>query len=159
MKKLTIITFCTILALAVFATCAGGATIGDSQAATRGSEDGFNEYTGKELILSEFRSSGKTVSISRKNNDMGDIYTINFQNGRVNGKGAPNTFFGPYTVNGNMLNIGPLASTLMAAIIEPDELKEHEYFEYLDKVTKWDISKGNLELYSSNGVVLVFTLK
>ena len=50
----------------------------------------------------------------------------------------------------------------MAAFIEPDEIKESEYFNCLSKAFRWDLSAGKLELYSldtEGEVVLVFILK
>jgi heat shock protein HslJ len=131
----------------------------------------FNEVEGREWILAEIRSGGETVRIDRKQleaDGMGGFFTVNFQaatassgNHLVNGMGAPNRFFGPYSVNSNRtLNIGNLASTLMLAFREPDVLKESEYFDYLSKVSRWDLREGRLELYSSNSrgaeIVLVF---
>jgi len=48
----------------------------------------------------------------------------------------------------------------MLAIREPEKLKEHDFFVYIQNVTKWNFVKENLELYSTgeNGAeaVLVF---
>jgi heat shock protein HslJ len=118
----------------------------------------------KEWVLAEIRSARNTIQIDRQKlaaNNIGGFFTINFQEGNVSGMGAPNRFRGPYTLgSGNALNIGLLASTLMAAFIEADELKEHEYFAYLSSVTRWALREGRLELSGSdsdgNEVVLVF---
>jgi len=143
MKKITGVYFCAALILPaiVFVSCAGGAQIKDARE--------------KEWILLEIKSQGKTVRIDRKkleDNNMGGAFTINFEESRVSGMGAPNRYFGPYTVDSkNKLSIGALASTLMAAFYEPEELKEKEFFDYLTKANRLNIKSGKLRLYSVNG--------
>ena len=160
MKKLTGVYLCAVFILAalVFVSCASGASLGGSKAV-------FNDdIQGKEWILLEFRSQGKTVSIDRKKLDAGfpnGVFTIHFEEDRVNGVGAPNRYFGPCTANSDKtLSIGNLASTMMLALFEPDELKEQEFFDYLSNVKRWNLKSGKLELYSVNSsgaeTVLVF---
>jgi heat shock protein HslJ len=125
----------------------------------------FSDMEGKEWVLSEFRSAGRTITMDRRKLEVDGftgVFSIQFENNRVSGMGAPNRFFGPYTAGSNRaLSLGNMASTLMAPIIEPEELKEHEYLSYLSNVTRWDFAEGKLELYSfsSSGAetVLVFT--
>jgi heat shock protein HslJ len=155
MKKITGIYFCAVLILPAlaFVSCAGGAKVKDAQ--------------GKEWILQQIKSQGKTVTIDRKKleaNNMGGAFTINFEDGRVSGMGAPNRYFGPYTVDSkNALSIGNLASTMMAAFFEPEELNEREFFDYVSKASLIKIKSGKLELYSVNSAgaktVLVFESK
>jgi len=159
MKKFTGIYLCAVLFLPaiVFVSCAGGASFGGGKAV-------FKDVQGKEWILLEVRSQGKTVSIDRSKLDAGfpgGAFTINFEEDRVNGVGAPNRYFGPYTTDSNKsLNIGNLASTMMLALFEPEELKEHEFFDYLSNAKRWDLKSGKLEIYSANSsgaeTVLVF---
>ena len=159
MKKFTGIYLCAVFILLaiVFASCAGKASFGGSKAV-------FKDIQGKEWILLEIRNKGKTVSIDRKKLDAGfpgGVFTINFEEDRVNGVGAPNRYFGPFTADSNKtLSIGNLASTMMLALFEPDELRENEFFDYLSKTKRWDLKSGKLELYSTNSsgaeTVLVF---
>ena len=159
MKKFTGIYLCAVFILAalVFASCAGKASFGGGKAV-------FKDVQGKEWILLEVRNQGKTVSIDRKKLDAGfpnGAFTINFDEDRVSGVGAPNRYFGPYTADSNKtLSIGNLASTMMAAIFEPEGIKEHEFLDYLSKTKRWDLKSGKLELYGANSsgaeTVLVF---
>ena len=174
------------LCFTLIVSCAGGAeavetsdgtaTFGSGIAANQNETTGrgsgevevkaLNDVEGKEWILTELRSAGNTVRIDRSRIEAADTngsFTINFQEGRVSGLGWPNRYFGPYTADsGETLSIGNLASTMMAAFIELDELKEQDYFAYLSKVTRWAIRDGKLELYSTSEgreTVLVFELK
>jgi heat shock protein HslJ len=156
--SITFVGTITILLAVTLPPCVFGAPARDG-----GAE--FNrDVGGKEWILSEFRITGKTVRMDRQKltaDNMGGVYTINFKEGTAAGTGAPNRFFGPYTAGSNrVLGIKNLASTMMAAFREPDDLKEHDYFNYLSNVTRWDLWEETLELYSSNsdgiGIVLVF---
>ena len=113
-------------------------------------------------MLTEIIRTGQIVNIDRQAIGMGGVFTISFQDDRVSGMGAPNRFIGPFTSNsGNVLSIGELASTLMAAIFEPEALKEHEYFAYLSQVSRWDLRQSTLELYSTNpdGIVVVLVFE
>ena len=128
----------------------------------------FTHVEGKEWMLAELRLAGKAVRIDRQklaSDNMAGVFSISFErdkaadSGRVSGMGAPNRYFGPYTAGANRsLRIGNLASTMMMAFKEPDELKEFDFFGYLSKVTRWDLVDGRLELYSA-GAVLVFAEK
>ena len=152
------------------ATFDGGVAAGGNNAAGQGSGQGevkvLGDVEGKEWILTEIRSGGNTVRIDRGKLGGGDTngsFTISFQGGMVRGIAWPNRFTGPYTIgSGEALGIGNLASTMMAAFVELDEIKEREYFAYLSGVTRWAVRDGRLELYSTSDgreTTLVFALK
>ena len=160
MKNIALFVFCAALVLPVISF--------PIRAAAAPAYDGgttFRDMEGKEWSLSEVREGGKTVLMDRKAleaDNMGGVYTISFQEGRLSGMGAPNRYFAPYTSGGNRtLTIGNVASTLMLAFREPEGLKENEYFNYLSNVTRWDLSQGKLELHSTDSnraeAVLIFT--
>jgi len=149
------LTFCAALLLPaiMFPLNANGAP-----APEQGGTADFKDAAGKEWILSELRSGGQTVTMDRVKlaaDNLGGVYTITFNEGQINGMGAPNRFFGPYTLGvGNTLSIGNVASTMMFAFKEPDGLKESEYFSYLSKVDRWNLRSGKLELYSRDSAGL-----
>ncbi|MDR1804106.1 MAG: META domain-containing protein [Treponema sp.] len=176
---------CLALALTLTVSCAGSPAVADSGPATSGnvvtvsgsnaagqvSSQGevkvLGDVEGKEWMLTELRSGANTVRIDRSKlggADTNGSFTIIFQDSRVNGVGWPNRYFGPYTAgSGDALTISDqLASTMMAAFIELDELKEYDYFAYLSKVTRWAVRDGRLELYSTTDgreTTLVFELR
>ena len=174
------------LCLALIVSCAGGAEAVDTGDGTSTFGNGttaagtgvagqrtdgvevktLSDVEGKEWRLTELRSAGNTVRIDRSKlaaADTNGSFTISFQTGRVSGMGWPNRYFGPYTADsGEALSIGDLASTMMAAFMELDELKEHDYFVYLSNVTRWAVRDGKLELYSTSSgreTVLVFEVR
>ena len=159
MKNGFVFLFCTAIFLPVIAFPSGVSGAPAHEPGVR-----FSDVEGKEWFLSEVRSAAGTVRFDREKleaDGFEGIYTASFQEGRLSGMGAPNRFFGPYTAGSNRsLSIGNMASTLMMAFREPDGLKEHEYFAYLSRVTRWDLRRGVLELYSSGEdgreAVLVF---
>jgi heat shock protein HslJ len=132
----------------------------------------FTDVRDKDWKLMEVRS--RTESAFGKNNVIfqrnmltqevpGDVFTLRFDSERVSGAGCPNRYFSPYTLGEKQaISIQPIASTLMLALSEPEQLKEREFFSYLEKANKWTIRKGNLKLYSTNNegavVYLVFSL-
>jgi len=132
----------------------------------------FSEVRDKDWKLMEVRS--RTESAFGKNNvifqrsmltqeNLKNIYTLRFDAERVSGAGCPNRYFSPYALaEKQAISIQPIASTLMLALSEPEQLKERDFFSYLEKADQWNIVKGNLELRSKNNegaeVVLVFSL-
>ena len=148
MKVFSLFSVCLILMAIAFPFGAGAAPAYDGGTT-------FSEVEGREWILSEVRTAGRTIPMDRvklEADGLGGVYTITFQAaGQVNGMGAPNRYFGPYSVGANRaLTLGNVAHTLMIAFREPDGLKEFEYFTYLSRVVRWDIRGGKLELYSSD---------
>ena len=124
----------------------------------------FNVVTGSDWKLDEVLINGRRSAYSRSainREGFGDAFTLNFNNGTLHGKGAPNTYSAPYTlVEGNGINIAIMRSTLMAAIQEPESLREHDYYNYLQHSYKWNIVNNKLELYSKidsgSEIVLIF---
>jgi len=161
MKIVTVAAFCAVLVLPaiVFPIGAGAAPAQESGAS-------FKDVAGREWFLSEVKSTGKTVTIDRQKllvDNMSGSFTVIFNENQVNGMGAPNRFFAPFTNgNNNSLTIGNMASTMMLAFKEPDGINEKQYFDYLSKVTRWLLRNDKLELYSKDSggseVVLSFTL-
>lgn len=167
MKKLVLILFCAALF-----SCSSSAAKRSEEQAQAGARQAaaaadleyitdFSQAQGRDWLLSEIRSGGRTIYLDREKLRLEGFYgvfTIHFQDGHASGMGAPNRFFGPYTVGANQsLGFGNLASTMMAAFMEPDELKEHEFFNFLSRVNRWDFRYGQLELFSraDNGAELV----
>ena len=125
----------------------------------------FEDAVGRDWSLVEVRTGQQNITIDRNkstNDGFGDIFTLHFDEGRISGVGAPNRYFAPYTLTDKQgMTIGIIAGTLMAALFEPENLKEHEFFAYLQNVERWNIVKGNLELYSKredgSQTVLIFS--
>jgi len=159
-----------VLPAIVFPSRASGAPGQEGGPILQNREAVFGDVEGKEWFLLEFTRAGKTIAMDRKALEaigMGGVYTINFRQGnaaggnQVSGLGAPNRYFGPFTTGDNRtLSIGNLASTMMLAFIEPDGLKEYEYFSMLSRLSRWNLRDGKLTLYSSdsdgNETVMVF---
>jgi len=124
----------------------------------------FSDVMNKDWNLAEVRVKPENIIIERdklKEEGFGDIFTLRIDAERVNGVGAPNRYFAPYTVDKQGITIKTVAQTMMLAIREPEGLKELDYFTYLQNAAKWNLNKENLELYSKGKdgaeAVLVFT--
>jgi hypothetical protein len=119
---------------------------------------------GKEWRLSEIRTESQILVLDRQklgSEGFADAFTLNFGDGLVLGRGAPNTFRAPYEQGQNKgLSIGRAAATLMAPLKEPTDFKENEYFAFLENIYRWNTAGENLELYTKTGdgkeSVLVF---
>ena len=154
-----------LLCALMASSCAGGAAVnseaGSNDAAAAKVSANFNDVQGKDWLLEEFKTGSVTVRIDRTKPEDADIYSLRFDAERAAGKGAPNRYTAPYTKgDGNALSIGLGATTLMAPLFENKDLREHDYFTYLNKTQRWDLRNGKLELFSRNEacneVVLVY---
>jgi heat shock protein HslJ len=125
----------------------------------------FQAVQDKEWRLVEVRIQPESIVFDRQkliDEDFGDIFIIQFDKDRLNGKGAPNRYMGPYELGEDQsIKIGNVAGTLMAPVREPERLKEREYFGYLANVYKWNLDGEMLELYTKNDdgreAVMVYT--
>jgi len=123
----------------------------------------FSDITDRDWFLIAVRLDSEIIELDRKTltEQFNEIFTLRFDPERVSGVAAPNRYFGPYTQgDGQLISLGQMAGTLMAALFEPEVLKEHEFLGYLQNTYKWNIAGENLELYSKNEdgaeAVLVF---
>jgi heat shock protein HslJ len=78
-----------------------------------------------------------------------EIYSIRFQEGRVQGRGADNIYFAPYTAGeNNSLSIQKISGTRMLPMFEAGNISENDYFRYLEKVYRWELHDQTLKLYT-----------
>lgn len=132
----------------IVSTCT--TTVSAKQDASR-----FDTIQGKEWRLLEVKTaSGKHNGFSRQKlaaDGMGDFYTLRFDTERISGNAAPNHYRAPYQQEGNQgISFSTIVGTLMASFKEPEGLNEHEYYNYLERVTRWNVVQGNLELYTTD---------
>jgi heat shock protein HslJ len=126
----------------------------------------FSDVTGKEWKLIEVRIDNKNINFNRAtlvNEGFGEIFTLNFDAQNISGVGAPNRYSAPYTLDKNQsISVKLARATLMAPIREPEKLKEHDFFSYIQNASSWNLAGQNLELRSKtesgSEVVLVFSL-
>ena len=120
----------------------------------------FDDAIGRDWALAQLRSEAGNVIIDREKlaaQGFGGAFTLRFDAERISGAGAPNRYTAPYTLGEDQsICIGLIAGTLMAAIFEPEELTERDYFSLLQNVSRWNLADGSLELYAG-GTVLVFS--
>lgn len=80
-----------------------------------------------------------------------------FEPGRVSGTGGCNRITGGYTVDGDTISFGPLASTMMACAEEGVMEQERAYVQQLETVDRFSIEGDTLTLTADDGTTLVFT--
>ena len=149
--KLAAFLFLAVIALA--ASCkrtpeAPDAADGNGPVLSGGAAGGseFSDVTDRKWCLAQVRLDSENIEIDKTEPV---IFTLRFDAERVSGTAAPNRYFAPYTLGDNQaLSIEQPAGTLMAALFEPEKLKEQEFYNYLLNVYRWNLANGNLELYS-----------
>jgi len=129
----------------------------------QGGTDDFSDVIGVEWKLTEVSINGTATPFSRNtlSNNFSDSFTLTFNGEMLSGRGAPNLYSAPYTLGGNRsISTLIMRSTLMAAIFEPEHLKEHDFYIYMQYIHSWRLSGEILELSSllddSREVILIF---
>jgi heat shock protein HslJ len=148
--------------LTAFFACASQASFEESPPPE--AAPGFSQVERMDWKLSAVRLGGADTGFSRDNlsPEFANSYTLRYQGGMAGGRGAPNTYRFPFEQGPDQsLSIQLGITTLMAPLIEPEGLQEHEYFGYLGRVYRWDIRDGNLELSTKSAdgteAVLVYS--
>ena len=111
----------------------------------------FEDITDRDWSLVEVRSGQQIIVIDRDRQAANgfDTFILHFDEEQISGVGAPNRYFARYSLEDNQgMTIGGIAGTLMAALFEQENFREHEYFGYLQNATKWNLAGDILELYS-----------
>ena len=155
-----------LVIVVLLAGCAGSKAVAGTGVDT--SVQNFSDVTTKDWKLIELYINGVNSNFSRDNqpNQLSrDIFSLKLEDGTISGTGAPNRYSGRYTLNDNQgISITPLLSTLMASIFEPENLREHDFFSYIQNTSTWSLSNNgaNLELISvnsdNNPVRMIFAL-
>ena len=126
----------------------------------------FDQVLGREWKLYEVWIGGRNIGFNRNTlatEGFRDAFTLEFDAERISGAAAPNRYFVPYTLGqGNAISVGIVASTMMVPIIEPEQLREHDYLFFIENMYRWNLTGDRLEL-SSRGrvgeeVKLIFQL-
>ena len=126
----------------------------------------FTEVMGKNWRLTEYLVINRGSFLNRysvSRTGTGESFTLRFDRELASGVGSPNRYTAPYTLGeGRNINIATVRSTLMAPLQEPEGLREHDYFVYLQSTYSWNLVGGNLELNSrtedGREIRLVFSL-
>jgi heat shock protein HslJ len=87
--------------------------------------------------------------------------TLEFKSaeGKFNGSGGCNNYFGGYEINKNVLTIKPPIGSTMMACPEPIMDQEQEYLKSLETVKNFNIKNGKLIISYSGNEVFVFVKK
>jgi hypothetical protein len=100
--------------------------------------------------LAEVKSESATVIIDRTKAQR-EIYSIRFREDRIRGRGADNIYSAPYIIGvNNSISIQRIARTYMAPIFEMENFRETEFFQYLERVNRWEFHDWKLYLYTQN---------
>ena len=136
----------------------------DKAASAHSSISQFSDVSGKEWLLVEIQTRPRNIVIDRaalSEEGSNDIFTLRFEDGRIYGVGAPNRYTSSYTVEDQAISINLIAGTLMAPLFERKDLRESEYYTYVQNAYQWDYSAEQLKLYTKNAAgeeaVLVYS--
>jgi heat shock protein HslJ len=111
----------------------------------------YGTTSGAESILgpwnvASFYTGNAVASVAE-----GATLTAEFTADGVSGNGGCNQFNGPYTIDGQNITIGPLASTRMACPDEELQQQETDFFAALELATTFQVTGDRLDLFRDGG--------
>jgi hypothetical protein len=121
----------------------------------------FSEAQGRRWNLTEVINKTAIINIDRTNTPK-EIYTIKFESAHLIGSGAVNFYSASYVARENhTLSIIRFARIRNDTLYEMESFSEYEYFQHLQRVNRWDIRDGKLELHTCDEdgarVILIFS--
>lgn len=118
------------------------------------SDMGTSQFEGSEWTLTSYRNQdGELVDPIK-----GTFASAKFEGGQVNGNASCNSYFGGYELDGNRINIGPLASTEMFCG-SPTGVMDQEmaFLSAMNGAKEYSIESGQLIFSDASGeTILVF---
>ncbi len=87
----------------------------------------------------------------------GTAITASFEDGRISGSSGCNSYSGAYKSNGDEIEIGDLAWTLMACV-EPEGVMDQErlIMSFLGDARAYRLAEGQLQIFRSDGEAMTF---
>lgn len=139
----------------VAAACGGGATPSPSVAPTTAASAGPVNLDGTKWLLTDYLSpDGALFTVPAAITPIAE-----FSGGTMTGNAGCNTFTAPYSIDGDNITLGPVASTKMACE-EPIATVENAYLAALGVVNKVAIlDNGKLQLWDAGGKTTLAFLK
>jgi len=119
---------------------------------------------GNEWKLIEVYIDGRDTRFNRSTlpEELSNFFTLNLDGEIINGVGSPNLYSAPYTISNNQIKILLIRSTMMASLFQPENITEHDFFNYMQNAYEWKLVNEKLELHSKtesgSEVKLVFSL-
>jgi heat shock protein HslJ len=83
------------------------------------------------------------------------ILTARFEDGRISGDAGCNGFSGGYTTDGDTIEIGPLATTLIACP-PPIDAQERAYTGALEQADRYEVGGETLTLFQGDETLVVY---
>jgi heat shock protein HslJ len=150
MRVRSVATMVMLLALPL-AACASSNDTGSDGAASPPAQS----LAGTAWDLAKYAPAGKSALTSVPD---GVQATAEFTTDQISGSSGCNRFTGGYTTDGNTIDIGPLASTLMACVGAAMAV-EADYLARLDEAATFSIGEGTMTMSDKAGqVVLSYTV-
>ncbi len=121
------------------ASAGGSSSGGGSSAAPSGSTAGSlpAEVIGTTFVATQVTGQYTIVP--------GSTISLTFENGTLAARAGCNNMFGPYTVNGDVLTVAQMGSTMMAC--DPDLMKQDQWLSaFLASGPTWTYDGGTLQL-------------
>jgi len=81
----------------------------------------------------------------------GSTVTADFKDGQITGSAGCNSYMGPYTIDGDSITIGPLASTRKACSSDELSKQEASYLAALEVAKTFAVTGNRLDLFREGG--------
>jgi hypothetical protein len=122
----------------------------------------FESITEKIWRLSAIKFTYSSIQLDRaamQDAGMDEMYVLQFNEEGMNGKALSNYYFAPYAKQeGKEVAFHQIVGTLAADPDSPEagSLREEDYYQYLQQVTRWNVTGNQLELSSEDSKITLY---
>lgn len=113
----------------------------------------YEASDGETAIIGEWTATSYYTGDAIESVIEGSTLTADFDGQQVSGNGGCNGFSGPYAVSGKTIEIGPLASMMMACTDDALTTQEQHYLEALQLATSYRVTGNRLDLLRDGGTI------
>ena len=150
MRRRAIVLGVLALSLLVAGCSAGGSSAAPtSLASSGGGAAQVAGLTGVTWHAIAYADASQTIQPVASGSDPTALFGTD---GTISGNATCNTYNGPAKIQGNLIQIGPLASTQMACSSDALNAQETAYLTSLASAQSWAITAGKLVLRSASAV-------
>lgn len=119
----------------------------------------YDHVTGDQLLSGDWEVTAVRTANAVSSTVAGSTLTMKFDNGQVSGSAGCNTFSGSYTVEGDELTFGPLATTRKACADPAIGQQETDFLAALGNTKSYSARGDVVTLLADDGTITVTLVK
>jgi len=104
-----------------------------------------------------YRSTWQLQTIDSARIIDGTEISVVFRDGQINGRAGCNNYYGSYRIRKDTIRVsGPIGATRMACLQAGVMEQEHTFLSILQQISRYELTRERLVLFTANGEALGF---